>query len=68
MRVAGTGPAFQYTRRFCVYQPEDLDEYARGRLSEKVRSTAGRANPRDPLRRRGRPKRSFATNQTAAVP
>jgi hypothetical protein len=61
MAVRGNGPPFAYMGPYCVYTPEYLDAWAESRLSAKVSSTAGRNNPRDPFRRRGRPKSPFAT-------
>ena len=64
--VRGNGPVFAYMGPLCVYTPEDLDSWAQSQLSEKVHSTAGRANsPRDPFRRRGRPRRTAAASAAA---
>jgi hypothetical protein len=63
--VRGTGPEFAYMGPLCVYTPEDLDSCAQSQISEKVHSTAGRANPRDPFRRRGRPRRTAAASAAA---
>lgn len=63
MAVSGAGPAFRHLGRFVVYELEDIDSWARGRLSAKVHSTAA-LPPRDPFRKRpGRPRKPFGQAQ-----
>jgi len=59
MAVAGTGPAFRRFGRASVYEIDDLNTWAKARLSARVHSTSG-LNPRDPFRKRpGRPRKPF---------
>ena len=40
LAVVGGGPAYRKAGKFPLYEPDDLDEWAFGKLSRKVRSSS----------------------------
>ena len=48
LRVVGGGPAYRKAGKFPLYEPDDLDEWARAKLSRKVRSSSELRVPEKP--------------------
>jgi hypothetical protein len=65
MAVAGTGPGFRCMGRFPVYNPADLDAWAKAKLGPVVHSTAAYP-PRD-YKPKGRPRKNFAQLARGAI-
>ncbi|MET4750393.1 hypothetical protein [Bradyrhizobium sp. RT11b] len=46
--VVGGGPPYRKAGKFPLYEPDDLDEWALGKLSRKVRSSSELRTPDQP--------------------